>query len=72
VGISVPPKTPPQIVNRLAALIEQAMKDPDMQAQLVAQGVTPVFEGPAEITARMAREIDMFSALGKRANISME
>jgi tripartite-type tricarboxylate transporter receptor subunit TctC len=48
------------------------MKDPDMQAQLVAQGVTPVFEGPAEITARMAREIDMFSALGKRANISME
>ena len=72
VGISMPPKTPPQIVNRLAALIEQAMKDPDMQAQLVAQGVTPVFEGPAEITARMAREIDMFSALGKRANISME
>jgi tripartite-type tricarboxylate transporter receptor subunit TctC len=56
----------------LAALIEQAMKDPDMQAQLVAQGVTPVFEGPAEITARMAREIDMFSALGKRANISMD
>jgi hypothetical protein len=39
---------------------------------LVSQGVTPVFEGPAEITARMAREIDMFSALGKRANISME
>jgi tripartite-type tricarboxylate transporter receptor subunit TctC len=68
----MPPKTPPQIVNRLAALIEQALKDPDMQAQLVAQGVTPVFEGPAEITTRMAREIDMFSALGKRANISME
>ncbi len=72
VGISMPPKTPPQIVNRLAVLIEQAMKDPELQAQLVAQGVTPVFEGPAEITARMAREIDMFSALGKRANISMD
>ena len=72
VGISAPPKTPPQIVARLASLIEQAMKDPDLQAQLFAQGVTPVFEKPSEITARMAKEVEMFTALGKRANISMD
>jgi tripartite-type tricarboxylate transporter receptor subunit TctC len=56
----------------LASLIEQAMKDPDLQAQLFAQGVTPVFEKPSEITARMAKEVEMFTALGKRANISMD
>ncbi|NQW92514.1 MAG: tripartite tricarboxylate transporter substrate binding protein [Polaromonas sp.] len=72
VGISAPPKTPPQIIARLASLIEQAMKDPELQAQLVAQGVTPVYERPVEISARMAKEVEMFSALGKRANISMD
>lgn len=72
VGISAPPKTPPPIVARLASLIEQAMKDPELQTQLFAQGVTPVYEKPSEITARMAREVEMFSALGKRTNISMD
>ncbi len=72
VGISMPAKTPPQVVNRLAALIEQAMKEPELRAQLAEQGVTPVYEGPAVITDRMAREIDMYSALGKRAKISMD
>jgi tripartite-type tricarboxylate transporter receptor subunit TctC len=72
VGISLPPRTPPQIVNRLASLIEQAMKSPELQAQITDQGVTPVYEGPPVISARMAREIDMFSQLGKRAKISMD
>jgi tripartite-type tricarboxylate transporter receptor subunit TctC len=72
VGISAPPKTPPQIIAKLASLIEQAMKDPELQAQLFAQGVTPVYERPSEITARMAKEVEMFTALSKRANISMD
>lgn len=72
VGISAPPKTPPQVIAKLASLIEQAMKDPELQAQLFAQGVTPVYEKPSEITARMAKELEMFSALGKRTNISMD
>ena len=72
VGISAPPKTPPQIIAKLASLIEQAMKDPELQAQLFAQGVTPVYEKPSEITARMVKEVGMFSALGKRAQISMD
>jgi tripartite-type tricarboxylate transporter receptor subunit TctC len=72
VGISLPPRTPPEIVNRLAALIEQAMKTTELQAQLKDMGVTPVYEGPAAISARMAREIEAFSTLGKRAKISMD
>ena len=72
VGISLPPRTPQNIVTRLAALIEQAMKNPELQAQLAEQGVTPVYEGPAAISARMAREIETFSQLGKRTKISMD
>jgi len=47
------------------------MKDPELQAQLFAQSVTPVYERPSEITVRMAKEVEMFTALIKRANISM-
>ena len=72
VGISAPPKTPPQIIAKLASFIEQAMKDPELQAQLLSQGVTPVYERPSEITARMVKEVEMFTALGKRTNISMD
>ena len=54
VGISLPPKTPQPIVDRLVSLIQQAMKEPDIQTQLSEQGVKPVFEAPAAITARMA------------------
>lgn len=72
VGISAPPKTPPPIIAKLASLIEQAMKDPELQAQLFAQGVTPVYEKPSEITARMVKEVGMYTALGKRAQISMD
>lgn len=72
VGISAPPKTPPHIIAKLASLIEQAMKDPELQAQLFAQGVTPVYEKPSEITARMIKEVGMFTALGKRTQISMD
>ena len=72
VGISAPPKTPPQIIAKLSSLIEQAMKDTELQAQLFSQGVTPVYERPSEITARMAKEVEMFTALSKRANISMD
>ncbi len=72
VGISLPPGAPPEIVNRLAALIEQAMDTPELRARLTEQGVTPVYEGPAAISARMASEIKAFAALGKRANISLD
>ena len=72
VGISAPPKTPPQIIAKLASFIEQAMKDSELQAQLLSQGVTPVYERPSEITARMVKEVEMFTALGKRTNISMD
>ena len=43
------------------------MKDPELQAQLFAQSVTPVYERPSEITVRMAKEVEMFTALINRA-----
>jgi tripartite-type tricarboxylate transporter receptor subunit TctC len=72
VGISAPPKTPQAVVNRLASLIDQAMKDPGVQNQLAEQGVRAVYEGPSVITARMAREVETFTALRKRAKLTMD
>ena len=48
------------------------MRGPEARAQLVAQGVKPVYEGSTQSTERRAREVEQFSALAKRANISMD
>lgn len=72
VGVAMPPKAPAEAVNRMASLVEQAMKDPELRAQLTDLAVEPVFEGPAAATARMARDVATFTDLGKRTNIALD
>jgi tripartite-type tricarboxylate transporter receptor subunit TctC len=56
----------------MAALVEQAMKDNDLRAQLRDLAVEPVFEGPASAKARMARDVVTFTELGKGTSISLD
>jgi len=72
IGVAMPPKAPADAVNRMAALVEQAMKDNDLRAQLRELAVEPVFEGPAAAKARMARDVVTFTELGKGTNISLD
>jgi tripartite-type tricarboxylate transporter receptor subunit TctC len=72
IGVAMPPKAPADAVNRMAALVEQAMKDNDLRAQLRELAVEPVFEGPAAAKARMAKDVSTFTELGKGTSISLD
>ncbi len=72
IGVAMPPKAPADAVNRMAALVEQAMKDNDLRAQLRELAVEPVFEGPAAAKARMAKDVATFTELGKGTSISLD
>ena len=72
IGVAMPPRAPADAVNRMAALVEQAMKDNDMRAQLRELAVEPVFEGPAAAKARMAKDVATFTELGKGTSISLD
>jgi tripartite-type tricarboxylate transporter receptor subunit TctC len=72
IGVAMPPKAPADAVNRMAALVEQAMKDNDLRAQLRDLAVEPVFEGPSAAKARMARDVVTFTELGKGTSISLD
>jgi len=71
-GFSVSAKTPPEIVSQLARLVNQAMSDPELVAQLTEMGVQPGYLDTARTTDRVAKEIETFTELGKRANISLD
>jgi len=53
-------------------LVEQAMKDNDLRAQLRDLAVELVFEGPAAAKARMAKNVVTFTELGRGSSISLD
>lgn len=49
--------TDPKIVERLSAEVKKALANPEVQAQLVAQGVEPVASTPAELGRKVDAEL---------------
>jgi tripartite-type tricarboxylate transporter receptor subunit TctC len=71
-GFAMPAETPPEIVVRFGRLVEQAMKEPELQAQLAESGVKPTYADAAETATRVRRETTDFSRLGARSGISLD
>ena len=70
-GVIAPAKTPPDIVNRMNAEIQKALKDPSVAERLVAQGMTVASDqGPAEFSAFMKKEVDRWSKIVKENRIT--
>ena len=59
-GVMAPAKTPPAIVQRLAAEIAKAMAGPEMKATLAAQGAYSIASTPERYAAFFAEEMDRF------------
>jgi tripartite-type tricarboxylate transporter receptor subunit TctC len=57
-GISVPARTPPEIVARLNAALVKVIRQPDMVARMAAFGAIAVGDSPAEFDAFFKREMD--------------
>lgn len=71
-GFMAPAGTPAAIVERIHAETSKIMNDPEVQKQLKAQGIEPMPGTPAEMQARIKRELAEFSVQVKKANLSIE
>jgi tripartite-type tricarboxylate transporter receptor subunit TctC len=69
-GVIAPAKTPPDIVNRMHAEIQKALKEPAVAERLGAQGMTVTGQGPAEFSAFMKKEVERWSKIVKENRIS--
>ena len=56
-GLYAPAGTPPQVLQKLHAEMMKALRTPEMQKQLSAQGADPVGNSPQEFAAFMRDEI---------------
>lgn len=71
-AMMVPAGTPKAIVQTLHAEVVKALADPEVQAKLVAQGLTPRGTSPDELGKAMRAQYARYGALIKQANITAE
>jgi tripartite-type tricarboxylate transporter receptor subunit TctC len=72
VGLLTTAGTPKDIVERLNAEVNRALRDPDMIAKLALQGVSPAGGAPAEFQKVIAGEIRRWTDIARSANIKAE
>jgi len=71
-GIVAPKGTPPDVVNLLNKEVNEALKDPGMQAKLKQLGGTPIPGSPAEFGKLLADETAKWEKVVHAANLSVE
>jgi tripartite-type tricarboxylate transporter receptor subunit TctC len=62
-GLLAPRRTPPEVVDRLATAIEQALKSDDVKSSLAAQGNSPMYGTPHDFSVYYQQEVDKFAKL---------
>jgi tripartite-type tricarboxylate transporter receptor subunit TctC len=65
-GVIAPAKTPPDLINRMHAEVQKALKDPAVAERLAAQGMTVTGQGPAEFKSFMQKELERWSKIVKQ------
>jgi len=68
-GLVAPLKTPPAIIDHLAAATNKVMRSPDMMKSLLADGSEAVGSAPAEFAAHIKSEHEQWSRVVKDAGI---
>jgi tripartite-type tricarboxylate transporter receptor subunit TctC len=71
-GVVAPAGTPPVIVSRLNAVINESLKSDDMKATLAKFGSEAKITSPLEFTAFMAAETQKWSNVAKAARVEIE
>ena len=69
-GMTAPAQTPREIVERLRAETEKALKTPNVVEKFKPQGIEPMPLSPAEFDALIAKEISTNIALVKAAGLT--
>lgn len=69
VSLMAPAGTDKEIIDRIAAEVSRAVKDPKVSAILVANGLEPVGDSPAEFAAMIAADIPLWTEAVKQAGL---
>jgi tripartite-type tricarboxylate transporter receptor subunit TctC len=71
-GIQVPARTPKPVVQRLAAEIGAAVRDPAVRAKIEEQGAEPIGDTPEQFEAYIRREIARWGEVIRRADVTVD
>ena len=71
-GIQVPARTPRPIIERLAAEIQAAVRDPAVRAKIEEQGAEPIGDTPEQFEAYIKREIARWGEVVRRAKVELD
>lgn len=71
-GVFMAAKTPPAVIERLAAEIGKAVQDPAVREKLMGAGVDPLGSSTPEFVKFLAREKDSYSKIAKARNIKAD
>ena len=71
-GLLAPAGTPPEAVNRIAAAVQQGLKDPATRKRLEEMGTEPVGDTPAEFRTFLQAELQKWGGFVKQSGIKVE
>jgi len=71
-AVAAPPKTPPQIVQKLSSAIAGALREPDSMARLQNLKATPILNSPSEAAAFIAEDSERWRKVIVAAGIKPE
>jgi tripartite-type tricarboxylate transporter receptor subunit TctC len=71
-GIAAPAKTPPDIVNRLAAELSKALQSADVKQRFAAEGAEPAAMSREQFTKFVSNEITRWRKVAQESNIKPE
>ena len=71
-GLLAPAGTPPEIVNRMAAAVQQGLKDPATKKRMEEMGTEPVGDTPAEFRSFLQAEVKKWGDFVKQSGIKVE
>jgi tripartite-type tricarboxylate transporter receptor subunit TctC len=72
IGVVVPAKIAPDIVNRLRAEVVQIMAEPAVQEKLRAQYMEPVANSPAQFRGMLAAEVARWKPVIDKHSITLD
>ncbi|MDQ2185592.1 tripartite tricarboxylate transporter substrate binding protein [Alcaligenaceae bacterium A4P071] len=71
-GMAAPAGTPQAVIDTLGRAVATTMADETVKRTIAGNALEPVNLGPDVFRDRMAAEIKTFTAIGQRANVSIE
>jgi tripartite-type tricarboxylate transporter receptor subunit TctC len=71
-GLLAPAGTPPEVVNRMAAAVQQGLKDPATRKRMEEMGTVPVADNPADFRVFLQAEAAKWGDFVKKSGIKVE